>query len=257
MRLIVFLLALFILSSCEPESPKQHAFLTDVSKIQLGDSLIYLVKVEGSNDQILLMNVHENEQTAIGAMAYGNSKLNLPCVFLHQNKQRRIAFSLNDSIYSIDPNRIYTDTGRVRTLKDSMMFSSAGLKLSKKLADHVLQEVKEKEWLITLHNNTDSNYSILSYTEGGDEEQNRSELFVNDKEDPDDFVYTTDKSLFEFYKSRKVNVILQSSDTFVDDGSLSIYCGINGIRYVNIETEHGHFSKQIELLNLLAEFLGF
>ena len=202
------------------------------------------------------MNVHENEQTAIAVMVQGNYKLKLPIVFLHQNKQRRIAFAANDTLYSIDPNRIYTDTGRVRTLKDSMYYSSFGLSQTKKLADLVLTELNGKEWLITLHNNTDSNYSILSYTEDGGEAKNTGELFINTTEDPDDFVYTTDKTLFEFLKSKKVNVILQSKDTFVDDGSLSIYCGINGIRYANIETEHGHLSKQIELLNLLAEFLG-
>jgi hypothetical protein len=110
--------------------------------------------------------------------------------------------------------------------------------------------------LIALHNNTDSNYSILSYADDGSEAQNTGELFVNSKEDPDDFIYTTDKELFAFLKSKNVNVILQSEEAFVDDGSLSVYCAINGVRYANIETEHGHLSKQTELLNLLAEFLG-
>ena len=255
MRLYISLIALISLISCSQEKPQQEALIPTITNVQLGDSIIQVVKVEGERD-ILLMNVHENEQTAIASMVQGNYKLNLPFVFLHQNKQRRIAFAANDTLYSIDPNRIYTDTGRVRTLKDSMHYSSFGLSQTKKLADLVLAELNGKEWLITLHNNTDSNYSILSYTEDGGEAENTGELFINAKEDPDDFVYTTDKTLYEFLKAKKVNVILQSEDAFVDDGSLSVYCGINGIRYANIETEHGQFSKQIELLNLLAEFLG-
>jgi hypothetical protein len=256
MRLIIIFFTLAFLPSCKQGEKKEHSLDLTASKIQLGDSSVYLVKNEGSTDQVLLMNVHENEQTAIGAMLYGGSKLDLPIVYLHQNKQRRIAFSANDTVYSIDPNRIYTDTGRVRTLKDSMNYSLFGLKQTKKIADIILQEIDGKEWLITLHNNTDSNYSILSYAEGGGEAQNAGELFMNEKEDPDDFVYTTDKTLFEFLKSRNVNVVLQSSNSFIDDGSLSIYCGLHGIRYANIETQHAHLSTQIELLNLLVEFLG-
>ena len=256
MRLYIVLIALISLISCSQEKPQQEVLIPIVSNVQLGDSIIQVVKVKGEDDNILLMNVHENEQTAIAAMIQGSHNLKLPFVFLHQNKQRRIAFSAKDTLYSIDPNRIYTDTGRVRTLKDSMHYSLFGLSQTKKLADLVLAELNGKEWLITLHNNTDSNYSILSYAEDGSEAENTGELFIKGTEDPDDFVYTTDKALFEFLKAKEVNVILQSKDTFVDDGSLSVYCGINGIRYANIETEHGHLSKQIELLNLLAEFLG-
>lgn len=256
MRLFISLIVLFSLISCSQEEPWNEALIPIVSNVPLGDSIIQIVKVEGERENILLMNVHENEQTAIAAMVQGSHKLKLPLVFLHQNKQRRIAFASNDTLYSIDPNRIYTDTGRVRTLKDSMHYSLFGLSQTKKLADLVLAELSGKEWLITLHNNTDSNYSILSYAEDGGEAKNTGELFINVNEDPDDFIYTTDRKLFEFLKAKKVNAILQSENAFVDDGSLSVYCGINGIRYANIETEHGHLSKQIELLNLLAEFLG-
>lgn len=256
MRLLISLFALFILISCSQEKPQQETLIPIVSNVQLGDSIIQVVKVQGELESTLLMNVHENEQTAIAAMIKGRNKFKLPFVFLHQNKQRRIAFAANDTVYSIDPNRIYTDTGRMSTLRDSMNYSSFGMSQTKKLADLVLSEIAGKEWLVTLHNNTDSNYSILSYREEGNEADNTGELFINAMEDPDDFIYTTDKELFDFLKSKNVNVILQSKDTFVDDGSLSIYCGMNGIRYANIETEHGHLSRQIELINLLAEFLG-
>ncbi len=257
MRSVFFILSLIILVACSRKAPSHELPTPKVSNIQLGDSLIYLVKGEGIANQIILVNVHENEQTAIKTMIYGSYKFKFPYVFIHQNKQRRIAFSVNDTVYSVDPNRIFTDTGCVRTLKDSMNYSDAGLLQTKKLADLLVEELTGKEWLITLHNNTDSNYSILSYADNGEEAKNTGELFVNTTEDPDDFIYTTDQSLFEYFKAKKVNAILQDNDSFLDDGSLSVYCGINGVKYVNIETEHGHLSKQIELFDLLVEFLGY
>ena len=69
--------------------------------------------------------------------------------------------------------------------------------------------------------------------------------------DPDDFIYTTDSFIFEQMKAHEINVILQDNSDPVDDGSLSVYCGKKGLKYVNIETQHGHFEEQIALIELI------
>ena len=83
-----------------------------------------------------------------------------------------------------------------------------------------------------------------------DEEKNKNQ----GQEDSDDFVYTTNRPLFDFLKLQKINVVLQSKESFVDDGSMSVYCELNKIQYANIETQHGHLSKQLKLLAEIVKF---
>ena len=135
-----------------------------------------------------------------------------------------------------------------------MTFSKDGLELTHALAEQITEELKDKQWLIAMHNNTDGKYSILSYQDGGEEAQNAMDLYINPKEDSDDFVYTTNRPLFDFLKLQKINVVLQSKESFVDDGSMSVYCELNKIQYANIETQHGHLSKQLKLLAEIVKF---
>jgi hypothetical protein len=106
-----------------------------------------------------------------------------------------------------------------------------------------------------MHNNTDVNYSIKSYLPGEDESQNTADVYVSDKWDADDFVYTTDKKYFDYLKQADVNVILQDNSGFVNDGSLSVYCGKKGIPYLNIEAQKGHLDEQIKLVEIVYQML--
>ncbi len=103
--------------------------------------------------------------------------------------------------------------------------------------------------------NTDLNYSIKSYLPEGDEAENTAEVYVTDRMDPDDFIYTTDKAFYDQIKAKDINVILQDNKRFVNDGSLSVYCGLNGIRYLNIEAQKGHFDEQLQLIKEVMSIL--
>ena len=70
---------------------------------------------------------------------------------------------------------------------------------------------------------------------------------INPSEDPDDFFLVTEISDFEYFKSLKRNVVLQSHDAF-DDGSLSIYCERLERPYINIEAQDGHKSIQRSMI---------
>ena len=95
----------------------------------------------------------------------------------------------------------------------------------------------------------------VSYAPGGSEAQNAADVFISEREDIDDFFYTTDSTIFYNLKQAGFNVVLQNNKAVVNDGSLSVYCGYNNMRYVNIEAQHGHKEQQMRMINALNEML--
>jgi hypothetical protein len=218
--------------------------------IKLGEKEVYWREVhQAENGQWLFINVHEDESTSIEAVSLANEQI-MPLNFfrLTHNNTRRIEFLLKDKEYSIDPNRIFTFRGRIKTLKDGGRFSFKANRLAKTLSKEIITTVRNYQTIIAVHNNTDVNYSIHSYAPGGDESGNTSELFITDAWDPDDFIYTTHKAFYDAFKARNINVIYQNDKRFVNDGSLSVYCGKRQIPYINIETQKGHLNEQIKLI---------
>ena len=227
-----------------------------VRSIQIGDSTIQILQGYGKvNDKILFINVHEDEQTSIDAVNHYANNQPLHFVRLKHNETRRIDFSLKGKDYSVDPNRIFTWRGRRKTLKDGGKFSFKASRSVKTLAKEILTYLNEKSVIIAMHNNTDVNYSIKSYLPDGDEAKNTKEVYINDQMDPDDFIYTTDKSFYDKLKAKKINVILQDNQKYVNDGSLSVYCGKNEIPYINIEAQKGHFKEQLRLIEIVLSIL--
>lgn len=227
-----------------------------VRTIQIGDSTIQILQeYGGTKDTILFINVHEDEQTSIDAVVHYASISPLHFVRLKHNETRRIDFSLRGKNYSVDPNRIFTGRGRRKTLRDGGKFSWKASRSVKNLANEILTYIDGRSVIIAMHNNTDVNYSIKSYLPDGDEAKNTKEVYINEQMDPDDFVYTTDKSYYDKLKAKKINVILQDNKKYVNDGSLSVYCGKNGIPYINIEAQKGHFKEQLRLIEIVLSIL--
>jgi len=226
------------------------------TELHCGSASIQLVHYTATmSRQVTFLNVHEDEQTSIQALE--NFALEHPinfCYFRHSG-ERRIQFSVNDSSCSIDPNRMFTNEGRRKTLENGGFLSPAAERELQIFANSFLNKLPKAEVIVALHNNTPDNYSIQSYLPDSSEAQNTGLLYINPEMDPDDFIYTTDSLLFSLFRKHKVNAILQDPSNFVDDGSLSVYCGLNKMRYINIETEHGHLKEQLELLELLMIFL--
>lgn len=252
--LTFFLLFITGLQSCrtlsiqKPEEKETVLFCGE-------SSIVCVSHIGDQTPKLTFLNVHEDEQTSIEALK--SFALENPinyCYFRHTG-ERRIAFTLNDSIYSIDPNRMFTDEGRRKTLEDGENWSPAAEQALQNFAENFLRTLPKADLIVALHNNTPDNYSIQSYLPDSSEAQNTGQLYINPKMDPDDFIYTTDSLLFAKFREHKVNTILQDPNNFVDDGSLSVYCGLKKLRYVNIETEHGHLKEQETLLELLCGFL--
>ena len=250
----IFFLSLFvfvILASCTSDP-------SDLvnEELPLGKNDITLVqRISDTEDDILFLNLHEDETTSIEALEKFAEETPINYLYLSHSGERRITFKHKRQLFSIDPNRIFTDAGRKKTLTDGGNYTEKGEREVRKFAKKFLKRLQDKTAIVAMHNNTDSNYSILSYLPDGDEAQNTKHVYINDNMDPDDFIYTTDEQIYKAMVKRNVNVILQDNANFVDDGSLSVYCGIEGIRYINIETEHGHLNEQLDFMQLLDSLL--
>ncbi|MFT5820892.1 MAG: hypothetical protein ACI8ZM_002140 [Crocinitomix sp.] len=217
------------------------------TKFTLGETEIAIYEQKSpSADNIVFVNVHEDETTSIETLYRYTDSIHF--FYLRHQWTRRIAFTMKAVNYDFDPNRIFTKKGRKKTLKDGANYSGKANKEVKKLAKAILNRLPEGHTVVAVHNNTDENYSIKSYDVGGDEAENTKSVYINPETDPDDFIYTTDAYFFNAFKKLGVNVILQDNKGYVNDGSLSVYCGKNEIPYINIETQKGHFDAQMRLM---------
>jgi hypothetical protein len=223
---------------------------------QLGDSKLKQVCHRKAEDErITFVNLHENEQTSIDALKKHSQDTLITYTYLEHGGERRVSFTIGQENYNFDPNRMFTKKGRKCTLKDGGNHSRKANKQVGKFATDFLWSISQSYAIVSVHNNTDNNYSILSYKPGGSESKNTDSLYINPEMDPDDFIYTTNLIFYQTMVKHNVNVILQDNKKFVNDGSLSVYCN-KRLCYVNIETEHGHLDKQLELLKLVHKVLG-
>jgi hypothetical protein len=110
---------------------------------------------------------------------------------------------------------------------------------------------EKTECIIALHNNTPNLFSALEYTPGNKRAADSKKVYINPKEDTDDFFLTTDNPLYEKLADKGYNSILQDNKNCTEDGSLSVYCGKKNIRYVNCETEHGKTEQYYQMMKAL------
>ncbi len=211
---------------------------------------VHIVPFGEEESDVLLFNMHDNENTsAMAGRVFGEKYAGSYYELMHTGK-RNISFLQGKDSIHIDPNRIFTDTGiwlqlKKNKLKDSLMFQTIVT-----WRDSLLSELKieDRRLVIALHNNTAYNYGFKSYMPGeeyADEAQAISRGSIWDK---DDFFFVTEKDQYDKLAIGKYSVVLQSTETLTDDGSLSVYCGQLGIPYINVEAQHGHLPRQIKML---------
>src|SRR5690606_22193860 len=104
----------------------------------------------------------------------------------------------------------------------------------KSFANVILNQLQPHDVVIALHNNYNNSFSIHDYKNKRKSEA--SEYFVNASMDPDDFIFTTDASIFNKSKQQNINAVLQHKNV-KNDGSLSVYFAKQNKPYVNVETQ--------------------
>jgi len=199
---------------------------------------------------IAFIHLHANETTALNAVRQFLERNKGSLFYVKQRAERNISLVLNDSIFQFDPNRMFTSAGRKANLSP---YSAAADSVVKMFANEIVSELHSYRMIISVHNNTPSNFSISSYKKGGEFEGEASRVYINRKMDEDDFVFTTDENIFDKCRKQKLNVVLQDNVRRTDDGSLSVYCSNVKLSYVNIEAEFGHADQQLKMLQFIYQ----
>lgn len=228
---------------------------------------------------------HENEHVVNNYVAQKILQHGGIFVVLRQYGERHIQLSVNGNKYEADPNRIFTNKGRVFTLRrlnQGIVLDSPDYKMAlsrlEKLADFILSTMRAEQsssW-IAVHNNTngydnDGNngrgtISIIRYQKKLKEgAQYLIEVFDAGK-DEDDLFFITEAEDLAMMASSKFNTVLQNpsvaSDPNEDDGSLSVLAEIQGKRYINVEAERAdngfgsdHLAEQKEMIDFTFKIL--
>lgn len=208
--------------------------------VTLGDTTV-TVEVRGGGSYTCVA-LHENEHESVQLAETMCDR----AVILRHGGHRNVRFRLNGVEYTVDPNRIFTDTGRRKAIRP---FSVAAEAAVEKLAGAVIKELTGT--VVALHNNTEGRFSVRSYLPGGAEAAAAQHVSVVSAQDPDDFLLVVDPKRFVALVPLGYNLVLQA-DTPPDDGSLSVYCAQHCRSYINIETEHGRLRKQLEMLTAVT-----
>jgi hypothetical protein len=255
MRFWFFLFLLFksaLLASCQGNSFNDYE--SDISEkrfFRIGTKLVELQKHgEGSNQNYFLLTLHDNEQTAINTSSQFITSMGGIYYQLVNDAQRNINFNWSNQTFSIDPNRIFTNNGIIKTIKPEP--SPGVVSAVSQFASFIIAHLPADKTIVAVHNNTDGDYSINSYLK--ELSTDAEKVHINEEWDEDNFILTTIPELFEKLKEKNVNVVLQSNNA-TDDGSLSIYSALNNRDYINIEAQHGHNEQQFNMIALVDAIL--
>jgi hypothetical protein len=175
---------------------------------------------------------------------------------IENNAQRNIRFRLGQYFYKVDPNRIFSKDGIKKSLEQLGRSSLRAVDEVEKLGQRIIELMPgEIKCVIALHNNTPGFFSVTEYAPGNKRSIESKKVYINQKEDTDDFFLTTDADLYENLADKGYNTILQDNQNCTEDGSLSVYCGKRNIRYVNCETEHGKSDQYHQMMKALIAVL--
>lgn len=230
---------------------------TTTHVLPLGGAKINVAESRSPGAPLLYVNLHDDENTSAQAGLELLGRTGGRLLELRHSGRREVVFELGARTYRFDPNRIFTRRGVEQTLAKLSQRDAEAERLVERFAADLLAlyKIDQAETVVALHNNGEKGYSALSYTAGQPLAGDAEDVFIAPDRDPDDFFFVTERSVFEALRKQGSNVVLQDNRRVTDDGSLSVYCGRAGTRYINVEAKHGHLSEQIKMLDELAEAL--
>lgn len=235
--------------------------------IPLGASTMQVRILGELSSPIRYVVIHGDEETAPQAAEAHLQRYGGALIQLVNPGKRLVTFRLPKLrfTYDFDPNRIFTRTGleqtvrawnrRTRRSRFPRLFAAV-----QEFADRFLSLLVEPrvkgQGLIAVHNNGTSPNADFSF-----------ETFVNSRgyfpgveamqyrrsHSPYNLFVVTDAADYDALAARGLNVVLENSELASDDGSLSVFCGKQRIRYANVEGRMGDVEKQVEMLDTLRE----
>lgn len=204
--------------------------------------------------------LHDDEDTAVDAGLTAIRERGGRLVEVKTGGDRLVGFTLHGAVWRFDPNRIFSHPGAEATLRRHNAVAPPKVMAEvvaevRRFAEEILAAHDPAPLLVTLHNNTDGDYSAASYLPGGSFAPDAAIVHLPERADPDDFFFVTDPRLYDRLAALGFAVVLQDGACVTDDGSLSVWAGRYGIPYVNVETEHGHTARQGRMLEALSRIL--
>jgi len=210
----------------------------------------------GDRTDMVFINLHDDELTSVDAAKRILETNGGVLMEIENNAQRNIRFRLGQYFYKVDPNRIFSKDGIKKSLEQLGRSSFRAIDEIEKLGQRIIELMPgETKCVVALHNNTPGFFSVTDYAPGNKRSIESKKVYINPKEDTDDFFLTTDTDLYEKLADKGYNTILQDNQNCTEDGSLSVYCGKRNIRYVNCETEHGKSDQYHQMMKTLIVVL--
>ena len=253
---IGFLVLVFLLTGCS-HKPMQPV-TSNVHTLMVGQTTLMVPQHRAPGSDLTYFNMHDDENTSVEAAQMLIARHGGQVVELQHSGGRYLNFMVGADTFRVDPNRIFTDLGIETTLARESTYHPDAHNAVRQFAESLLTilDLAEASIVITLHNNSDENYSALSYLPSGPYAIDAAAVHLEPGADPDDFFFVTDPLLYEAFKKAGFNAVLQDNAQATDDGSLSVYCGQHGLPYVNVEAQHGHVEEQLRMLETLYAYLN-
>lgn len=254
--LLAFILVLLpLVVSCA--KPSKRLLPAVGGSYTIGTTRVATLMHQREGSSLLFFNMHDDENTAVEAALKVIREFGGRVLELRHSGNRLIEFELEGVQQAVDPNRIFTDSGAKASLERYGTYTPASFDSVRQFADEILARYPfpESSVIITVHNNSEDAYSLLSYTAGGDYEVDAAETHYQPGSDPDDFFFVTDRYFFEALSAQGYNVVLQDNTNVTDDGSLSVLAARRQIPYINVEAQHGHRRQQAKMIREVYRIL--
>jgi len=259
---------LVVVSRAEPQEESGQKSLPErFETLAVGASTIQVRILGDLSSPVRYVVIHGDEETAPKAAELHLQRFGGALIQLVNPGKRLVTFRLPNlrSTYDFDPNRIFTRTGLEQTVRVWNRRTRRGrfprlFAAVQEFADRFLSLLVEPrvggQGLIAVHNNGTSPNSDFSF-----------ETFVNSRgyfpgveamhyrrnHSPYNLFVVTDPADYDALAARGLNVVLENSELASDDGSLSVFCGKQQIRYANVEAHMGEVGKHVEMLDTLRE----
>lgn len=268
----------------------EAATVKSTRKLLLGETEIKINIYENPSRRITFFAPHYNEQTAVRAAreaieTHGGRFVEIESTDEKGKPSRYLKFQFGGKNYSIDPNRIYTENGRVCNFPTEIEATV------KNFADNLLQIIlasdgktlrENERFIVAVHNNADIDakekaaqngdltaaaYIRSSNSErlanGAYQDQAAGVYLSNTEDDTDNFVFLSTPNLINHFAERGFNIVIQKSlsrlqtkQCSVDDGSLSVFAARENISYINLEADlNNGFFRQKQMLEAVFALL--
>lgn len=248
----IVLITLVCQTSRAQDSSKTH-------KYEVGETPLTIEEqcYKSCDSSITFIHLHDNESTSTEVAHNFLLQNGGRFIRLVNDSQRNVLVVIANQKCCFDPNRIYSTEGiKASLLNLTDTYPSVAVEEVAKFSNQILQKfIKNQSLIVSLHNNTNSNYSILQIQKDLFNKKYFGKIFINPDMDEDDFILTTDISIYHKIAAKNINVIWENVKLTPDDGSLSQYAGKHKIPYINIEAQHEHKAEQMAMLQAIKDLI--